>query len=518
MSTPINATAEAAGQDRSQPACATVGVQRLRKDAVGLFGVLFMTVATAAPITAMLGNVPIAVGSGNGYNAPAGYLVATVILALFALGYSQMAKYITATGAFYGFISHGLGRIVGMASGTTVTLTYVVFEAALVGIFAFFCQALVADTTGLRLQWVVFALAMLAANAILCYFDLGLTARVLSVCLILEVLMLGLTAFAVLLHGGGATGLHPEVINPLKAFTAAEGVAGASAGIGLFFAFWSWVGFESTAMYGEESRDPKRIIPLATMLSVVGVGVFYVFVSWMVIAATGPTQAIRLAQDPATAAELFYGPTRQLLGEWAVLLFKLLVVTGSFACGMAFHNCASRYLYALGRENLFELLGRTIGRTHPRYGSPHVASTVQSLIATTIVLSFWALGKDPYADMYTLLAILGTMGIMIVQALCAFAVVAYFHGRTEHRSRAHWFKTLLAPLTGGLGMLYVVYLLWTHMGFAAGGAVDSLLYKLIPAIVLASFAAGAGIALYFKVFDADKYRVIGRIVMDEQRG
>jgi hypothetical protein len=33
---------------------------------------------------------------------------------------------------------------------------------------------------------------------------------------------------------------------------------------------------------------------------------------------------------------VFYGPTRLYLGEWAVSLFKLLVVTGSFACGMAF--------------------------------------------------------------------------------------------------------------------------------------------------------------------------------------
>jgi amino acid transporter len=69
-------------------------------------------------------------------------------------------------------------------------------------------------------------------------------------------------------------------------------------------------------MYGEESRDPKRIIPLATMLAVIGVGVFYVFVSWMAIAGTGPANAIQLAQNPATAAELFYGPARTYLGEW----------------------------------------------------------------------------------------------------------------------------------------------------------------------------------------------------------
>ncbi|MCS5881111.1 amino acid permease [Klebsiella pneumoniae subsp. pneumoniae] len=102
----------------------------------------------------------------------------------------------------------------------------------------------------------------------------------------------------------------------------------------------------------------------------IGIGVFYVFISWMAIAGTGPEQAIALAQDPNRAGEIFYGPARQYLGEWAVGVFKLLVITGSFACGMAFHNCAARYLYALGRENLFPFAGRTLGRSHSRHGSP----------------------------------------------------------------------------------------------------------------------------------------------------
>src|SRR3546814_5786302 len=106
-------------------------VQRLKPNAGGLWGVMFMAVDTAAPITAMVGNVPVAIGSGNGANAPARYLMATIVLSLFALGYSAIAKHITSTGAFYGYISHGLGRVVGMAAGALTTLAYVVFEAAL---------------------------------------------------------------------------------------------------------------------------------------------------------------------------------------------------------------------------------------------------------------------------------------------------------------------------------------------------------------------------------------------------
>lgn len=490
-------------------------VQRLKRNAVGTFGVIFMAVATAAPITAMVGNVPIAVGFGNGAAAPAGYLVATIVLGLFALGYASMAKHITATGAFYGYISHGLGRIVGMASGMIITMAYVVFEASLVGIFSFFAQSVVDDYLHVHIHWIVFAIIMLALNSILAYYDINLTAKVLGVFLITEIVMLLMGALAVLFTGGGPAGISIDSVNPANAFKPAVGVAGAAAGLGLFFAFWSWVGFESTAMYGEESRNPKRVIPRATMISVIGIGLFYVFVSWMAISGTGPVESVKIAQDSNKASEIFFGPVRDLIGPWAVVVFRILLMTGSFACGMAFHNCASRYLYAIGREGLSKGLQRTLGHTHPVHGSPYIASMVQTTIASILVLLFLVNKMDPYGEMYALLAILGTMAILIVQALCAFSVIAYFHVSKHHQETAHWFKTFLAPLLGGCGMLMVVYLLWTHKEDAAGAAASTLLFKSTPYIVVGLFALGIVIALYFKYRDPDRYERIGRIVLED---
>ena len=65
---------------------AEVRATGLKKGSIGIVAVIFMAVANAAPITAMTGNVPIAVGFGNGLGAPAGFLFATIILTLFALG------------------------------------------------------------------------------------------------------------------------------------------------------------------------------------------------------------------------------------------------------------------------------------------------------------------------------------------------------------------------------------------------------------------------------------------------
>ena len=121
----------------------------LRKGAIGLTAVLFMAVANAAPITAMSFNVPIGAGYGNGLGVPAGFLFATIVLSIFAIGFSAMAKHITTAGAFYGFISHGLGQVWGMAAGLLATIAYILFEGTLIGGFAFFAANTLSSMAGI---------------------------------------------------------------------------------------------------------------------------------------------------------------------------------------------------------------------------------------------------------------------------------------------------------------------------------------------------------------------------------
>jgi len=86
-------------------------VHFLHKHAIGLWGVLFLTVTGAAPISAMLFNTPVSVGYGNGLATPAGFAFATIILTIFSVGYVEMSRRVTAAGGFYSFISHGGGLV-----------------------------------------------------------------------------------------------------------------------------------------------------------------------------------------------------------------------------------------------------------------------------------------------------------------------------------------------------------------------------------------------------------------------
>jgi amino acid transporter len=503
---------------------------KLKTGAIGMVAVLFMATANAAPITAMSANTPIAVGYGNGLAAPGGFLFATIVLTLFAVGFVAMARHVTTTGAFYGFISHGLGQVWGMAAGLVATLAYVVFEGSLIGVFSYFTQSTLDSWFSIKPNWFLLAVIGIVLIALFGHYDINIAAAFLGVCLVAEVLLLAAMAFTVLFHGGGDDGLMGGAINPVNAFKdlaaggnmpgsstslGVTGVAAGSAAIGVFFAFWSWVGFETTAVYGEESRDPKRIVPRATMIAVIGLGIFYTFVSWMAVSGTGAKDSIKVSAG-SNPVDLMKGTFEQYLGHPSTYLFDFLIVTGSFACALAFHNAASRYLYAIGRE--IPALQNNLGATHKVHASPHVASATQSAITLVITILFWAkMGNDvvqaAYIYEYGVLAVLGTMAILLVQALCSIAVIWYFQVRKVHTGNI--VTTGIVPALGAIGMLYVCYLLFTNLDFAGGAASGSLLYKLIPYIVGATFLIGLVFMFWLKNRDPEQYQRIGRTVLED---
>jgi Amino acid transporters len=483
---------------------------QLKPNAIGLVGVVFMVVAFSAPITAMTGNLPVAVGFGNGSGAPAGFIIATIVLAIFSVGFVALAKHITAAGAFYTFVSRGLARPFGLAAGVMSMITYMTMEAGLVGIFAAFCQSTFEAQLGVDIHWMYFAVLALVVIGLLAYKDISLAAKVLGLVLICEIALLSIMAFGVLFQGGGPDGLMLNSINPLSAFDT-NGVDGGVIGLGLLFAFWSWVGYESTAIYGEESKDPKRIVPRATMIAVIGIGVFYTFISWMAVAGSGARHAIELASgsDPF---ELLYSPMREFVGGWGVIGFQWFVLGGSFACALAIHNSATRYLYAFGRDGL---LPRKLGAAHHRHQSPHIASVTQSVFAAVLIVVCWITNVDPYATLFVLVAIMATVSLLLVQTMCSVAAISYFHIRKQHPETAHWWRTMVAPIIGGAGMLYVCYLLLTNMESAAGAASETLFFKLIPWLVLLMLVGSVAVALYLRRARPEIYGRIGSTVFAE---
>ncbi len=484
-------------------------VQKLEGEAIGLVGVLFLTVTGAAPISAMLFNVPIGVGSGNGLGVPAAFLVATLILLVFSVGYAAMAKKVTAAGGFYAFISRGLGRPAGLALGFGSIVAYCVFEVSLAGGFAYF-----AHQKAPGVPWPVFAFGMIGAIAALSFFEVKLSTIVLGAALVGEVVILIIFNIGVFSHAGDGANVDLAALNPIAAFRgfeAHDGLGAGAASIGLFFAFWSWIGFEMAPNYGEESRDPKRNVPLSLYISVLGLGVFYVLTSWAAVSAyPDADSAIRQAQKDS--GNFFLSPTGQYVGAWAKEAMSWLILTSSFACGMAFHNTAARYFYSLGREGV---LPAALGKTHPKHKSPYVGSFTQSAFAALIVLAFCVFmgtgnaEREAYAGIYGLMALVGTSLIMFAQAVVSLAITMYF--RNHHPKEQHWFTTITAPLLACVAQLYVIWLLFSNMDMLGGGLAFARYILWIDVVVVLLGFAGA---MWMKTARPKTYDQLGHLIYE----
>jgi amino acid transporter len=493
-------------------------VQMLHGGAIGLWGVLFLTVTGAAPISAMLFNTPISMGFGNGIGTPAGFMVATAVLTIFSVGYVAMARKVTAAGGFYSFISHGLGRELGLASGLSMVAAYSVFEASLVGGFAYFAE-LKLNQYGYHPAWYWPAFFMIALISVLAYFDVHISARVLGVALMGEILFL--VIFDAVVFGHGGANVQLSAINPVNAFKSLPGgqasggaVAAGAAGIGIFFAFWSWVGFEMAPNYGEESKEPKKIVPRAMYISVIGLGIFYTITSWAAISGYKSTmEAAFISQNQS--ADFFFIPAKHYGNEFLKDALSWFIITGSFACGMAFHNTTARYMYSLGRE---KVLPQKLGSTHPTHKSPYIASITQSVIAAVIILLFiefatvgstGAAQSVAYLQVYGLMAMMGVVSILAIQALVSIAIINYF--RTHHKDDHHWWTTITAPVIAAVTQAYVLYLAIHNLDFLGSG------YGYAKWLVWADvviFALGIAYAFYLKSNDRAKYETVGRLIND----
>ncbi|HYZ56441.1 MAG TPA: APC family permease [Streptosporangiaceae bacterium] len=502
--TPAAATTAADDYDVSE----REEIAKLRRGAVGLGGVLFLTVTGSAPISAMLFNTPIAVGFGQGLGTPAAFGVATIVLVVFSVGYVAMARKKTTAGGFYSYISHGLGRELGIGTGFGMVVAYSVFEASLCGGFAYFL-GLKLNAFGVNVSWPWLALGMVVLISLLTYFDVRISSTVLAIGLISEILILTIFDVFMFAHGHVNWG----AINPLNAFRsfpASGKLAAGAVGIGMFFAFWSWVGFEMAPNYGEESRDPKRIVPRALYISVIGLGIFYTITSWAPLNGYSTIHAA-IAQAQGNPANFYLAPAKTLAAPWVSSVMSYLIITGSFACGMAFHNTTARYFYSLGREGL---LPSALGRTHPKWKSPNIASITQSVIAAFIIALFaiFTGTNDPtsqaYVQVYGLMAVMGVIIILSVQALVSLAILVYYE--RYHRDEVHWWKTRLAPTLAFLSQGYVVYLLFTNIGFL-GASSYSYAYWLGP-IDFVVVLGGIGAAFYLKRYKPHKFEMAGRLI------
>jgi amino acid transporter len=449
-------------------------VRHLRGN-LGVAAIVFMVVAAAAPLGVIGGVVPLGLASGNGAGFPATFVVSTVILLLFAVGFTALTPYVEEAGAFFSYVRKSLGFPTGIGVAFVALVSYVAIEAGVYGLLGPAGATVVELFGGPALPWWLFAAVAFAITTYLGYRNIQLSSRVLAVLLTAEIAIVAVVDLVIVVQGGDH-GLSNGIVNPTAIFSG-------SLGIGLLFALISYVGFEATAIFRDEARTPERTIPRATYVALILIGAFYAITSWALVSGWGDDEAVTRATE--SGSTFLADTATRYIGVVGTDIITVLYFTSLFACILSFHNVASRYVFALSQR---DVLPASLSYAHARHGSPHQASLwISGVVAVSIVLAV-VFKLDPAAQFYTWFAGATTVGFVVLLIATSVAVLVFF--ARDRRGNSQW-RVRIAPALGLVGLLGSLILILANLSDLVGGS--SVLAWVIIGLLVAAFALGAAI-------------------------
>lgn len=469
------------------------------KGRLGVGSIVFTVVSWAAPLLIVVGQMPAIIGFAQ-EGIVAAFTVVTVIVLLFAVGYAELTRHVERPGAFYAYITAGLGRAAGLGGAFVAVFGYTILVLFVWIAFGVYARQLVTDTLGgPDLPWYLYGIVGAVVAAWFSHRQIDFSAKFLGLAMMLEVVLV-LAFNAVVFINGGPTGIPAEPLSP-------EAMASGNFGLALLFGMLSFIGFESAAIYREEAKNPEKTIPRATYIAVFLIGAFYILASWALLTALG-TDGVAHAGE-ADVTTMFGSLAANYMGAAVPNLINVLVVTSTFACLLTSRNAAARYMYSLGRDGVFPA---RLGVAHPRRHSPYVASlTIFALEILTVVLiavgtGFEFVGTNAYT-FYIRAAGLGAIAIVFLMCLVAAAVLGYFTKYPAAANGRTW-KTKITPVLGLVGLLLILVLGLINVDalIGAGPLVSFLLTLVLPAI----FIAGLLYARSLRTKRPHVYAKIGR--------
>ncbi|MFE9201749.1 APC family permease [Micromonospora sp. NPDC007230] len=440
--------------------------EALARGRLGIPSVVFFVLSAAAPLTVVAGVVTTGYAVTGVTGIPLAFLAVAVVLTLFAVGYVAMARRLTNAGAFYAYIARGLGRPAGVGAAWVALIAYNALQVGLYGAIGAAAEPVLDQLFGSSPAWWVVALVAWALVAMLGVLRVDVNGLVLAVLLLAEIAVILVFDLAQVTHPAGGS-VSFATLSPDNLLVPGVGAI-------LVLATTGFTGFESAVVFSEESKDPKRTVPMATYLSVAIIAGLYAFSAWTMTVATGPDRIVDASREQSTG--LIFNLAGAHLGDTAVTIGQALFLTSLLAAMISFHNTTARYAFALGRERVLPAL---FGQTSPLTGAPRAASLAQSALGLVVIVLYAAAGWDPLVQLFFWGGTGGGFGVLLLITATAVAVIAFF-ART--RTEETLWRRVIAPALAAIALVAVIVVAVDNFAILLGVAPDSPLRWVIPAV------------------------------------
>jgi amino acid transporter len=413
-----------------------------------IWGAIGCSVALMGPSMAININPQLPAGQ-VGRAVPLVFALATIGVLLVAYGFIRLCQHFNHAGSLYGFIGVTLGPRAGFVAGWALLGTYVAYAATTVsGVGLFVSQFLDQAGWWTGASWIPFAAAALAIIWYLGARDTQVSARALLSIEFVTVTLISLVTVVIFakLIGGTAPGNRGFT---LSVFSLPDGAGLSALFFAITFGFLSFAGYEVAATLGEETRNPRRAIPLALLGTVLFAGIFYTVVSMAESMGFGTDAA---GVEAFTSAGTLLGDlgaqyVASAVGDVIVLGAAVSAFGSALACAMG----ASRLLFALGRDGFGP---RSLARTSERHAAPVVALAVVMLVVAAGIFGLRLFATTEVIDIFFWTATFGTLALLVAYLLSTIGAIRFLFFGKRRRVPA-W--ELVIPVAAVAFLLYTLY-------------------------------------------------------------
>ncbi len=411
-------------------ASAAVAAATLDSPKLSLLGVLMPGLAQIAPAFNLFFTTGV-MASLAGAAVPLVFLISMVGMIATAMSLAQFASIYPSAGSFITYITRAMGVRVATTVGIICLVGYVI---AFGGIYVFVGDYIVhnvLNSPGIPgiTQIVTVLFGILVTLPVIIGLQFGIRATI--VLYVFEVVLV-IALAVVILARGGAQGLSATP------FTWPHGAGATNIFVAFSLAVLAFGGFEASAPLAEETRNPRRNVPIAVVGAVVVSGIIYVVGSYAIVTAFGVGHVDTFAADAnpfGTAAKKFF----PVLAPVITYVF-LSSVTSSY---VAANTQTSRVIFAGARGRLFPA---PLAAISPRFQTPWVA-------ATSFVLPSLLIGviSTAFTDPGTASGFLGTYGILglvIMYVMANIALIVEYAKLRRAGISKNPFLWVVSPLIG----------------------------------------------------------------------
>jgi amino acid transporter len=407
----------------------SVSAERLQRGQLGLFGVVMPGLAQVAPAFNLFFTTGLMVGLA-GASAPLIFLISMVGMAATASSLAQFSGVYPSAGSFITYITRAISTKVAVAIGVITVLGYII---AFAGIYIFVGSYIVQNVFNSPHIWGITQIVTIIYGALVVapvVIGLKFGVRVTIALYAFEVILLLALSLTILVKGG-TSGLSS---------TPFTWPGGKSTDVLLAFslAVLAFGGFEAAAPLAEETRDPRRNVPIAVLGGVVVSGIIYVVGSYALVTAFGVGHAGTLAADANpfhTAAKAFLPFVAPLI-TWVFLSS----VTSSY---VAANTQTSRVIFAGARGGLWP---KALAGVTPRFKTPAAAAI--AFVAPSILIGVISTAFTSPGTASGFLGTWGILGLIIMYLMANVALVVEWAKFRRRGIRKNVWLWVVTPVIG----------------------------------------------------------------------